>query len=186
MKRKNIGLGLLLGVLLLGSGQAQAAHIDMVLNISGVSNQLSTGEKPYIWNNPLAVELPVGTYQLTPVNASYPGAMYTAYSYFGYGGTWSALYFMAPDPQNITRYGTWDVFDTAELAFAAAVGGVFTLDKATKIYFGVNDSYYYDNRGGVSVHLTEVSAVPLPAALPLMGAGLAGLAGLARLRRKKG
>lgn len=61
---------------------------------------------------------------------------------------------------------------------AGTVMARFTLDSAQQVGFYIHDNVIRDNRGGVSL---EVSAVPLPAGLPLL---LAGLGGLAILRRK--
>lgn len=72
--------------------------------------------------------------------------------------------------------------ETEEDALAAVTGMVmasFTLDSEQAVGFYIHDNIIKDNRGGVSI---QVAAIPLPAGLPLL---LAGLGGLAVIRRKK-
>lgn len=73
-------------------------------------------------------------------------------------------------------------FEDAQGAYDSVKGTVmasFTLGSTQDVGFYIHDNYIRDNQGGVSI---QVSAVPLPAGLPLL---LAGLGGLAFIRRKK-
>ncbi|WP_340108474.1 VPLPA-CTERM sorting domain-containing protein [Pikeienuella sp. HZG-20] len=73
-------------------------------------------------------------------------------------------------------------YEDPEGAFASVEGMVmasFTLGSEQDVGFYIHDNIIGDNRGGVSI---DVSAVPLPASLPLL---LAGISGFAFIRRKK-
>lgn len=86
---------------------------------------------------------------------------------------------------NLVNYAfpyTSSFYESMEEAYASVEGMVmasFTLDSEQDVGFYIHDNKIGDNRGGVSI---EVSAVPLPASLPLL---IAGLGGIALIRRKK-
>jgi hypothetical protein len=72
------------------------------------------------------------------------------------------------------------VFKTPELALENAVTATFTLDEMETVAFFINDSNFRDNKGGVSL---QVSEVPLPAGVVLLLTGVGGLA-IAKRRNK--
>ncbi|WP_227364048.1 VPLPA-CTERM sorting domain-containing protein [Sedimentitalea arenosa] len=93
----------------------------------------------------------------------------------------------APTDNSLTNLVNYSVpftesfFATPGQGYDAVAGTVmasFTLDTAQDVGFYIHDNWVADNRGGVSIN---VAAVPLPAGLPLL---LAGLGGLALVRRK--
>jgi len=164
------------------SGATCAVAQERVVNISG-QDALCNG---CAWA-PLAIRFEAGSYLATPVAAgSRPGAQYTAYN-FGAGLGWSSAYSIALDRDHVVGYGSngpaaglgWP--DEAS-AFGHTAPGTFVLVHAQDVYFGVADSFYGDNFGGVSLSVTPV---PEPARHALLLAGLAVL-GIAsrRLARK--
>lgn len=92
---------------------------------------------------------------------------------------WLNLYFIEVDgvPERI-----WDglLHPTAESAFLNMPDHIFSVISDPTVKFYIHDSHHQDNSGGVSL---EVSQVPIPGALWLLGTGLIGLAG-ARKRFK--
>lgn len=86
---------------------------------------------------------------------------------------------------NLVNYAlpfTDSFYENPEAAFDSVEGMVmasFTLTTAQDVGFYIHDNVLRDNRGGVSIN---VSQVPLPASLPLL---LAGLGGFAFIRRKR-
>ncbi|MRR51508.1 MAG: PEP-CTERM sorting domain-containing protein [Rhodocyclaceae bacterium] len=142
-----------------------------VINISGQQG---------IWEawSPLGVTFDAGSYTVTPVTQATPGALFTAYN-FGGGYGWGTGYGIALSQDDRKYYGSGS-YSTAEDAFAHAVGASFSLTKRQTVYFGVLDSYYGDNSGGVSLNIT---AVPEPETFALMLAGLGLLGFMARRKR---
>lgn len=71
------------------------------------------------------------------------------------------------------------VYPTALQALGNARSSEFTLATGGLVGFAINDILpLFDNRGGVSLLVSEVSAIPVPAAAWLFGTALIGLAGL--------
>lgn len=75
-------------------------------------------------------------------------------------------------------------YATSALALANAEPVLFTLTSMQQVVFRIADSYYRDNRGGVSLQVAAQS--PASAAVPVPGAFMlfAGAAGFAAFRRK--
>lgn len=184
MKKKKLLAGLTVGVMMLGIVGAASASVDTVINFSGTT-QLYYAPPYYDFWAPVSVTLEPGTYSFTPVQTPFPGAIYDSAYSFG-NGYWSSGYGIAiNDKDHFTYYGG-GITTSVEEAFAKAVSGSFTITNTSNIYFGVADSFYGDNGGGISLHLTG-GTIPAPAPLPgavwLIGSGLVGLVGL-RKRRK--
>jgi hypothetical protein len=88
--------------------------------------------------------------------------------------------------------GTYTVYSDASSARLVGFSGTIP-DDATRIQFGINDDYFYDNSGSLQVCVASTdpevqacasgTAVPEPASLMFVGAGLAGLAVCRRRRR---
>lgn len=159
---------------------ATGAHaLDRIVAVSG-QDAVCNG---CLWA-PLGVMLDAGNYTITPVLAgSAPGAIYTAYN-FGMGLGWSAAWGLGLDPTHITDYGTSGPHAGAgwpdeATAFAHTAAGSLTLSTAQVVYFGVPDSYYGDNSGGVSLHIRPV---PEPDVAGLLLGGLAALGWVFRRR----
>jgi hypothetical protein len=62
------------------SCQFRACAFEEIVNIPGTSNVDS-----YVVN-PVPIELDAGMYKVTPEEPPFPGALYTAYSFYSYGG----------------------------------------------------------------------------------------------------
>ena len=75
------------------------------------------------------------------------------------------------------------VYPSALLALANARSSQFTLAVRGLVGFAINDVPLSDNRGGVSLLLSEVSAIPIPAAIWLFGTALIGLVGFSKRRK---
>jgi len=109
---------------------------------------------------------------------------------WNYAGGWLNQYFIwTPTGTHwagtLNAAGTnWKIFDTAPeaLATAQATFSPLTLELATEttVRFGIADSFYGDNSGGISLNVT---VVPEPASGALLVAGLGRLHRLVRRRR---
>lgn len=160
-------------------GESKADGVDTVINFSGQTALLHD-----VWN-PIEVILGPGTYDFTPVKNPYPGAIYDGAYSFG-NGFWSGGYNIAiNDNDHITSYYAANQAQlTAADAFAVAIGGSFTLSEESHVYFGVADTIYGDNGGGISLHLVGgLAPVPEPEIYAMLGLGL-GLMGWVSRRRK--
>lgn len=189
--KKSFLVGITIGILMFGmAGAASSDSVDMVINFSG-TNALFWSPPEYSAWSPVAVELDPGTYSLKPVKHEIEGdgILYNGAYNFGSGYGFSSGYSVATKFQaDITNYYSGHTTQsTIEEAFKYAMAGSFTISEKSTIYFGVHDSYYPDNSGGISLRLTgslsSSSSVPEPATMILFGFGLLGVAGISR--RKK-
>ncbi len=76
------------------------------------------------------------------------------------------------------------VFATADLA-DDLTGGTITFKNLSKGLMWFNTAFLGKIMNGYSVASWKVSAIPIPATLPLFGAGLLGLVGLGRFRKSR-
>lgn len=164
MKKLAIAAALLCGF----AAASQAA--DTIVDIPGTAAVCCGG-----WA-PLTVYFDAGEYITIPIIGKY-----TAYSYGGVPG-YGAAYNIAYDQGNILSFGNGTMapnlgWPDPETAFAHSAVGSFTLAHGQDVYFGVPDSYWSDNVGGVSL---RVSAVPEPETFAMMMAGLGLLAFVSR------
>ena len=111
------------------------------------------------------------------------GGSYDAWSAWSSGDNWlNAILVTTGSGQTGYGTGVYPWYATPGDALAAAQSLTFhmVLANAETVNFMVADNIFGDNRGGVSL---SVTAVPLPAALPLALSGF-GLLGFAASRRK--
>ena len=132
----------------------------------------------------MAVTFEAGSYAVTPVAAgAIPGARYTAYFFGSAAGVWGTGYGIALSKDSIKYYyDSPSGYTTEAEAFAHAVSASFSLASRQTVYFGVLDSYYGDNSGGVSLSIT---AVPEPETYAMLLAGLGLMGAIARRRKQK-
>jgi hypothetical protein len=159
---------------------SQAA--DLVVNIDGTF-AVNGCNPSCVWWAPLVLHLDAGSYTATPVESTFSGAKFTAYSFGGVPG-YSSSYGIALDRDHAQIFGTWGPYDTPAIAFSHSAIGSFSLATASDVYFGVQDSYYGDNGGGVSLLLTT-NPVPEPETYAMLLAGLSLLGFVARRRKQK-
>ncbi|HDY85511.1 hypothetical protein LCGC14_0635610 [marine sediment metagenome] len=75
---------------------------------------------------------------------------------------------------NLSRYAT------PELALLNAISTTFTLLSDATVKFFIRDTNYKDNTGGMSLNVSAISAVPLPAAIFLLAPALLAFMGFRR------
>jgi hypothetical protein len=185
--KKILLAGLATGLLMLSVARAASAtYVDTVINISGTTALPDQ-------SNAIVMILDPGAYNFTPVQSPffaeatnpYTGALYNgAYSY--YPDAWTSAYRVAiNDRYKYETYGTEQYYPTVSEAFTHAATGSIILTETSNVLFGVGDSFYFDNDGGISLHLTGgMAPTPEPSTMLLMATGIAGLVG-SRIRRKK-
>lgn len=135
--------------------------------------------------------LQAGTYAVTPVDTSTPGALFTAANRFSAvsdceaDGTlcdrgWEHTYYVKIGAGPRVKYGFGEgispsppgsaYFNSAALAFANAVAApLFTLLAPETVILSWLDDNWGDNQGGISL---SVTAVPEPSSVVLLLAGL--------------
>lgn len=72
----------------------------------------------------------------------------------------------------------------ADLFFLGA-NTLFTAPTAGQLFFGINDPVANNNSGSFTVTVSDPSAIPLPAALPIMAVTLGGIMALGAIRRRR-
>jgi hypothetical protein len=164
--------------ILLAVTNAHASSI--VVNVDATSNSYDA--------NPVVLDLAAGTYIVQPIGPA-QGGLYTAWDYYAANNiddVWLDGYIVAtPNPPNapdvLIFAGFSDIYTTPDAALANAVTSTFTLTSPSEVDFGILDSNYADNQGGVSL---LVSSTPEPESLTLLGTGL-GVIGCLKARRKQ-
>jgi hypothetical protein len=131
--------------------------------------------------NPVTEFFTAGTYDVTPIGVS-QGGLYNAWNPYGVGPYWAHVYFIESDEFLVRRGEYLGLFSTELEALAHAESATFTLTADRNVNFGVVDSFYDDNIGGISLSVTP-SPVPLPPAFLLFSSALAVLFVGVRRRR---
>lgn len=171
-----------------------------VINLDGVNNASMDG------HNAVSQLLDAGTYSITFVDGGFTAfSRWTASSGCDALGQncrqgWenSAVFYMGTDLGNAYFLGDGNAhggygpvagnghFDTAQHSFthSSMYAQLFTLAIATEVSFFIADDNLNDNRGGVSLSVDRL-AVPEPAPLPFLLAGLGIMGLLLRLRQRK-
>lgn len=179
--------GVALMVAAMAPAQAAIVNLDTTVN-TGQEFGLGSG----VYKAGLVtLSLGPGFYTVTPVDTSVPGALFTAAlrfsSVLGCSGDancsqgWEHSYYVqigadAPvkfgEGGGIGPLGGGAYYSTAAGAFAAGVATGFTLLSTTDVQFFWFDDFFPDNSGGISL---DVTAVPVPAPILLLGGALAAL-----------
>lgn len=156
------------------AGQTGAAAASVVVNINARST------------SPQVISLDAGIYDAMMVNPSTnSAATYTAWS-FGGVGNYITRYFILPDGGSELDVNNGPSFSNAQDAFNAAPNKTFQFEVLAPedVAFFVKDTTYSDNAGGISLLISEVVSIPVPATLPLLLVALGGLGVAARSERR--
>jgi hypothetical protein len=173
MKKKLLA-GLALGVMMISGAGVASANIVEYVNL-----QFESGAE---WNGTITFN--DGYQGMIGTDGHVTGGTYDG-TYF----TWTWLHGKSyANPYDFNSDGLYDDWLVEELAGFGAIIGL-SWDAATSvtnnaITFTLLDDAYYSGLEGDRLVSYNTNPVPVPAALVLLGSGLAGLAG-ARLRRKK-
>ena len=149
------------------SHQAKASLVNINARINGKTN-------------PIILYLDAGTYNVTPIGIN-DGGLYNAWDYYGSHHTWINRYMVSSNEFDPFLVGTHVNYRTDLEALAHAESTSFTLVSDEYVNFYVADTNYADNIGGISLNVTPV---PLPGAIWLLGSGFVGLIGLKYKKNK--
>ena len=185
MRTRSLIVGL--AVLAMSSAVSLSAQ-PVIVDIDAVANCATDS------SNAVEVNLPAGNWVVTPIDTSGGGA-FTAMSVWDSNvgcdasgenctnGWFMDYKLMAPDvPEN--GFGVYALYATPEQAFANdAEGTSFMLPTAQTVKFWIEDTPCDDNRGGVSLEITE--GVPaMPSGWLMLLAALLLVAGSLYVRRR--
>ncbi len=198
--------GALLSIVAFGGGAAQAATFPpgytdlgyLSIGASGDTNEATAGGAPMLINDYATGYIPAMsmitfTYSIKGVADYGPKLMSSvgSYNYEDNGNLYKGSVYATSagdikheDFVNGVPSGTPLVFATANL-FADFSGGVTTITNLTNSWVNFATMFLGILQNGDSSASYHVSAVPLPAALPLFGIGLAGLVGVKRLKKNR-
>ena len=182
-------LSLSLGVFLL-SATAWAVTIDLDARENGAPAMKNA--------DPVFLQLSAGNYTVVPISGRFTA--WNAWSSRGraincegdacrkgWVNNWSIF---TPDSGDIpfqtlsSSTGDRDrrAWRTPELALANALGLTFALSQNQRVGFAIRDNPVRDNTGGMSLSVSSLPAIPLPAAGILLLTGLGGLVLMSRRR----
>jgi hypothetical protein len=192
------------------------AHAGTIVNIQGYSSGPSIGagiENPFAavgstvrFDHPNTLQLAAGDYAITDAWGR-PGALYDAWNFqLGVDGSWTDHFSVGAwqgNADNLSAYtllidgmpgtgaghfGGYFAESDANASFLAHAPFLLHLDADTLVGFVAPDYALFDNAGGVSLEIDRIgpSAVPEPANVMLMLAGLAVMASIARRHARKG
>ena len=194
MELNRLIVTLLLGVLVAFSAEANATIVNIDSTQYGYNSYAgATVGNTYSLANydpwggsysTLQMTLSAGSYTWSNA-AGLAGATYSDYS-FAWGNSSWAWDFAAFDDSNKKLLFTGGIDHQSNSAtaqsLAAGLTGSFTLTQTTTLDFAIKDYFRADNAGGVSLSISQASAVPEPEVYVMMLAGL-GLIGVAARRK---
>jgi len=141
---KKILFGLTIGFFILGMiGAGNAIDIDL--------DACSNGN-----TNPVSLFLSAGTYNVTPIRG-----FYTTWNPWGYvilpDKGWTNIYGLASAEFTAYTVGDEVIYETADEALANALSTSFTLSSDGYVDFYIEDSFYPDNIGGISLDVSPAT-----------------------------
>jgi len=155
---------LIVGLTFLGMGPVLLSAQPPIVNIDAIANCATDS------SNAVEVTIPAGTWLVRQIDTS-GGGDFTAWSPWAdttncSGDTCETGWIMgtnimAPDVPH-ADFGTYDPYATEELAFENDAGEIsITLASEQTVKFWIQDTPCTDNRGGISLEITEsVPAMP--------------------------
>jgi hypothetical protein len=163
----------LLGLLVLAPMTVNAAVVD--LTAKNINNL-----------NAVELNLAAGTYNVNPFAGTF-----TAWNAWGKttgcdvagencSKGWINSYSIETPETGVMLITDHARYSTSELALLNSISSTFTLLADATVKFFINDSYFKDNIGGMSLNVMNVSEVPVPAAALLFAPALLGFMGLRR------
>lgn len=190
IKLVNVVRGAFIATLLAASGYASAATVNLGDTfLINAGRDTINGIQP---GNEVSLELGVGTYRVDHVQEE-------PFAWNAWGRTrgcsdgvctqgWLNEYLISVVGDSTVIGGSFKVrdgvrYDSPEAAFAAANPYTFSiLSGVATVTFKIDDNPLTDNRGGLTL---SVSEVPLPAAAWLFLSALGGMAGIKRMKRSR-
>lgn len=175
-------------------GQLQAG--SSIITLTSTDYVLNLDSRECAWPAPIGTGTPVqltltpGVWEVTPTNpALNTHATFTAWSYFG-GGSWiEAMHTWGSNGDRYSKGGdaTGVYFSPTDAFYNDPLNATFYIQvTSTSTYqFFTGDSYLGDNAGGVSVVVSQISAVPEPATYVIVCGMIALLAGGLRRRQRQ-
>lgn len=184
MPRKHLFTAILAVMFVCVAAQQAMAVMTYDVVIDSHSNYFlwDPSASKFVANTGVRFDLPAGTYSVTP--KTLPAGQYNAWN-GGAGYILSQYTVYIDETKTYKSVPAWDPsMYASSLAEAAAKiqSTDFTLTVPGFVQFGVADIYVADNGGSLYLEMKggAAAATPIPAAVWLLGSGLAGLAALRR------